>query len=258
MALLACLVVPQFCRGIETPQEYLQRAFKRRVMVIRNFYSDSNLQYGPDGRLLGDSPESDFLHAQVLVDGIVLQDDKIIADGSRITAEFNATTEEFENHLGVGGVHIEISLSAGIHTATELRKVLSQVFLNEGDDVSALVPPQMRAAARKWQLEQEEQVKVRDVSVEPEFHPPHLKQPSTEAHYSAEALRKRIQGTVRVLAIVDETGVPTNISVLQGIGYGLDEEALKAVAQWRFDPGTADGKPVPAQVTLEVGFHLDR
>ena len=228
-------------------------------MVIRHFYTSSNLEYGPDGKLLTKSSEGDFLHAQVLVEEIALDENKIVVGGPRINAEFDAARDEFENHLGVAGnVHIEINLGAGIHLAPELKRVLSEAFLNEGDDIAALVPPQMRSAARKWQLEHEEQVKLRDVGPEPEFHAPHLKQPATEAHYSTEGLRKHIQGSVRVLAIVNETGVPTNLSILQGLGYGLDEEALKAVAQWRFDPATADGNPVPAQVTLEVGFHLDR
>ena len=36
----------------------------------------------------------------------------------------------------------------------------------------------------------------------------------------------------------------------------LDEQALLAVKEWRFDPGTRDGKPVPVLVMIEMTFAL--
>jgi protein TonB len=38
--------------------------------------------------------------------------------------------------------------------------------------------------------------------------------------------------------------------------YGLDEEAAKAIKQWRFKPGTKDGKPVNVRVEVELTFTL--
>jgi len=38
--------------------------------------------------------------------------------------------------------------------------------------------------------------------------------------------------------------------------HGLDDEAVKALKQWRFSPGTKDGKPVPVVVELEMTFTL--
>jgi TonB family protein len=37
---------------------------------------------------------------------------------------------------------------------------------------------------------------------------------------------------------------------------GLDEKALEAVRQWRFDPATQDGQPVAVLVNIEVNFRL--
>jgi TonB family protein len=39
--------------------------------------------------------------------------------------------------------------------------------------------------------------------------------------------------------------------------YGLDEQAVKAVKQWQFKPGTKDEQPVDVIVSIEVGFHLE-
>jgi TonB family protein len=55
---------------------------------------------------------------------------------------------------------------------------------------------------------------------------------------------------------VDADGVPKNVTVLKGLGFGLDEEAVDAVGTWRFAPGQKEGKPVPAVVKIEVNFAL--
>jgi protein TonB len=44
--------------------------------------------------------------------------------------------------------------------------------------------------------------------------------------------------------------------VIEGIGLGLDEAAINAVKQWRFQPALSGSQPVVAPAVVEVGFHL--
>lgn len=75
-----------------------------------------------------------------------------------------------------------------------------------------------------------------------------------EPDYSEKAKRAKIQGVV-MLAMEDwEDGRAHNIRVVKSPGYGLDEKAIEAVWQWRFKPGTKDGKPVRVAVQVHVGF----
>ena len=76
--------------------------------------------------------------------------------------------------------------------------------------------------------------------------------------YTAAALQKKIQGSVHVEMVVSTSGEPTELGVTQSLDteYGLDEAALRAAAEWRFEPGRKDGKPVPVIVTLELTFTL--
>lgn len=77
-----------------------------------------------------------------------------------------------------------------------------------------------------------------------------------EPEFSEEARKAKHQGVVILSAEVDTNGRLRNVRVLSGLGLGLDEKAIAAVAQWRFRPGYRDGRPVVAVATIEVNFHL--
>ena len=74
--------------------------------------------------------------------------------------------------------------------------------------------------------------------------------------YTSEAMRARAQGAITVQCVVQTNGVCTNIRVLRSFNppFGLDQEAMKAAAQWRFRPGMRRGQPVPVVVTMQIEF----
>ena len=74
--------------------------------------------------------------------------------------------------------------------------------------------------------------------------------------YTADAMRARVQGVVTLECVVQPDGAIGEARVTKSLNPDLDEEAIKAVKQWRFKPGRKDGKPVPVRITLEVTFTL--
>jgi protein TonB len=76
--------------------------------------------------------------------------------------------------------------------------------------------------------------------------------------YTPEAMQARIQGEVLVTAIVRPDGSVTDVRVTRSLDrvFGLDEQAVKAVRQWRFKPATRLGQPVAVYVTIGVGFTM--
>jgi TonB family protein len=76
--------------------------------------------------------------------------------------------------------------------------------------------------------------------------------------YTIEAMRARIEGAVVVECVVQPTGVCAPLRVLRSLDsrLGLDEQALRAAAAWRFSPGTRLGKPVAVLVTIQLGFSI--
>jgi TonB family protein len=76
--------------------------------------------------------------------------------------------------------------------------------------------------------------------------------------YTANAERAKIQGEVDVEAIVLADGTIGATRVVKSLDrtFGLDEEALKAVQKYRYQPGMYGGKPVPSVVRVTVEFRL--
>jgi TonB family protein len=76
--------------------------------------------------------------------------------------------------------------------------------------------------------------------------------------YTSDAMRARIQGLVRLQAIVLPDGSIGNARVVRSLDdrFGLDEEAVKAVKQWRFEPARREGRAVPVIVEIELSFAL--
>ena len=74
------------------------------------------------------------------------------------------------------------------------------------------------------------------------------------AQSTPEAQAKNIHGTVLLSLTVDDTGHPDNIKVVRGLGYGLDEKAVAAMGGAVFYPAIENGKPVPYDMQISVGF----
>ena len=76
--------------------------------------------------------------------------------------------------------------------------------------------------------------------------------------YTDAAKKERIQGTVMMDVVVQPDGTVGDVNVTKSLDkeYGLDDEAVNAVKQWVFDPGTKDGKAVAVLVQIEMSFSL--
>jgi TonB family protein len=85
--------------------------------------------------------------------------------------------------------------------------------------------------------------------------PPRAKS-TPDPQYSKEGRRAHVQGMVVLWMVVGVDGRAHDITVARSLGHGLDEQAVKAVQKWRFEPAKRKGKPVPVQINVEVKFRL--
>jgi periplasmic protein TonB len=77
-----------------------------------------------------------------------------------------------------------------------------------------------------------------------------------EPNYTPEAKEGKIQGTVKLSLVVNSQGRADDIKVTQSLDPGLDANAVAAVSQWLFKPGSKDSQPVDVAVAIEVNFRL--
>ena len=89
-------------------------------------------------------------------------------------------------------------------------------------------------------------------------HPPRPMK-RVQPRYPERARRLSIEGYVVLRFIIDAKGFVTAPTIHQSIPAGVfDNAAIRAVRQWRFEPGKGDdGKPVPSQLQLRIDFKLE-
>ena len=77
-----------------------------------------------------------------------------------------------------------------------------------------------------------------------------------DPEYSEDARIGKLSGTVLLSIVIDPNGVARDISLTRSLGFGLDEKALTAVAQWHFKPGMMNGQSVAVRAQIEINFRL--
>ena len=75
--------------------------------------------------------------------------------------------------------------------------------------------------------------------------------------YPPLARQTRISGTVRLHAIISRDGTIQQLEVISGHPL-LQQAALDAVRQWRYQPTLLNGEPVEVDTTIDVIFSLNQ
>ena len=77
-----------------------------------------------------------------------------------------------------------------------------------------------------------------------------------DPEYSEQARKAKYQGTVLLWVVIGADGRIHDVHVQRSVGMGLDEKAVDAVRNWRFEPARKDGRAVAVQINIEVNFRL--
>ncbi len=74
--------------------------------------------------------------------------------------------------------------------------------------------------------------------------------------YTAEARELKIQGDVTLRVRFRATGQVEVLGVVDGLGHGLDQQAVRAAEGIRFKPATQDGHPVDEVSLVRITFQM--
>ena len=269
----------------------LSSALVNHILVLRNYYTDARLTFDSNGKLTSKgTPGFGPSDGRVYVRQVQLEPGKLTLISARPLDVFDQDTQEWQFVPTATTISIELSLPADEAANAAVSRLISAVFLKK----SELAAVQCSAAERQEFLEDLRmrmnhsspvaKPKLPDATNLADVHPyclpggdrayrlgrgikpPHAKY-TPDPKYTDAARNAKLQGTTVLLAIVTPEGLPTAISIqrslgagrndkLRPLGYQLDQRAVEAVSQWRFDPAKFQGKPVPVVINVEVNFKL--
>jgi len=75
--------------------------------------------------------------------------------------------------------------------------------------------------------------------------------------YPRLAFQARIEGTVKLLAHIDDLGAIAQLTLIDGHPL-LVPAAIEAAKQWRYRPAFHDGVPVPVITVISITFRINR
>jgi len=118
-----------------------------------------------------------------------------------------------------------------------------------------IVKKAKKAVAKKEPIIEQEVVKAQSAIMKTKINKASMHAP--KPRYPRMAIKRGIEGSVVVKILIDEKGLPYDVSVLKSSGHKLlDEAAKKTAMQWKFSPALVDGKPVKSQNHQPFVFSL--
>jgi len=75
-----------------------------------------------------------------------------------------------------------------------------------------------------------------------------------DPEYTQEAEDANLEGTIVLSVEVHADGRAYNLRIERGLGMGLDERAIEAIKQWKFQPAMKGDEPVAVSARIEVNF----
>lgn len=64
----------------------------------------------------------------------------------------------------------------------------------------------------------------------------------------------RVQGTVALRVVVNSQGLPGEVQIIKSLDPEVDQSAVEALKQWRFEPAKRNGKSIAVRVAVTIRF----
>jgi TonB family protein len=74
--------------------------------------------------------------------------------------------------------------------------------------------------------------------------------------YIAAAVSERVEGSVRLTAVILKDGSVGSVELLRGVDERLDRTAQEALSKWLFSPAMRNGEAIDVDILVEIPFRL--
>lgn len=271
----------------------LKQLLVGKFIYLRSGYLDDSLSFDEHGQLIGHSPQGSYTLNVIHIDSLRLTRRKLEIHAARYGLHFLGAlptdgpadavdrvritprkkwmritiarlrvvkpkkNKKGSTHPPAAQTPDADTTTSPAYAATVLSKALDKVFAYSLDDrmVTAMPPSwrlYYRAAAAKttYQPVQPGLVSLAGVDRKP------LLLTRLDAPSNQYAQECGVAGMALYRAVIGADGTPETVAVVRPIGFGLDENAVTAIHNARFEPALKDGKPVLVSLDLIVEFRI--
>ncbi len=245
-----------------TPAE-LQTALKDKPLFLRGMWAERKLTFAADGTLTQTYTQAPFTESGVNVRSVKQKKDRIEISCERVGLTFDA--KGLMKRIALNGLKIEVIAPPG----SDLTQAREHIFANDLSELYPQLPSYWRPYVKQHLLISDPQTPANPNAAKPPATvisqaPKHIgatvKPPvvisQVDPAFSPAARAEHFSGFVTIYLWVNEDGAPSHFQIAKPAGLGLDEQALAAVAQYKFRPATQDGKPVKVDLYIDVNFQM--
>jgi TonB family protein len=266
VALLALVLTPaSFAQKTEAD---VRARLVDKPLYLRGQWTADKLAFDASGRLQGKSATVSFTLSGIAIDQVQLARNGLTLNGQRVALEF---VQDGPQRVGLLERNLPGSLSRAEQVILHIQRprdgdytaALDAIFTHTLADLVPQMPDYWQPYASQHLLPAgSDAPRAADDSGAETFRPgadgvsaPKLVT-RVDPEYSEAARVLRYSGVVLLRFRVGANGVPSQVRILRPVGLGLDERAVAAVSQYRFQPAMRGGSPVAVDLNVEVSFHI--
>jgi TonB family protein len=128
-------------------------------------------------------------------------------------------------------------------------------LLNGRDTYQMMVQmPNITSYTGSWMIWFAE--RLREPGAAPAILSPPVPLHKVDPKYYPAAIADRVEGSVRLTAVIHTDGHVDNVELLMHLDDRLDKSSEEAISKWQFEPALRNGQPVDVDVVFEIPFRL--
>jgi TonB family protein len=232
----------------------VEKALVGLPLGLRGYSAEPMAEFDWDGAKLVPQPAEWHALSVFATKSVKLERDRIVLVG-----EWNAMLPAGKfGDEPVGAptpMRVEVNLKGG-DAAVVLASLRDGLFFADEQEAKAGLPTQ--AAEALGVRRSRRQIALMNGAwspIEGRITPPKVTH-AAEPEFSERARAAKKGGNVLVHLIVSESGRPLDLWVIRPFGWGLDQQAMKAVSQYVFRPAEFEGHAVGTALMVEVNFQI--
>jgi TonB family protein len=255
----------------QTTQADLSARLIGQPLFLRGFWLDDKLRFDATGQPHKKYKVGSFTQSGFDAEQVELKDDQLKIVGQRVGVVFDHDLPKLLPLVEARGSNStspeKVTIEIDGHGNSDFSAALDAIFASGLGQLTPSLPELWQPFAQKHflgDLQQPSAQKpsganassdVRVMHVGGSIHPPKVLQ-QVNPEFSETSRRQKYSGNCTLYLWVEADGMPTHIAVAKAAGLGLDEAAVKAVSQYRFQPATKDGQAVVVDMYVDVNFQI--